>query len=94
MKLPAQETAQWLKRRVNALKAERGLSWAEIAERLSARGASISPGSLMSKHSRGSFTALELIALLQALDVQSLELPDPNKANAPPRSAHQPHLRG
>lgn len=76
MKHSYEEYAQWLKRRVAALKAEKDLSWPEIANRMSTHNVTITSGSLMSKHSRGSFTAVELIALLKALEVTSLELPE------------------
>ena len=75
MGAPRTDAAEWLKRRINAAKAERGMSWAQIAEKVSRRDRKVSPGSLMSKHSRASFTALELIEILQALDVQALNLP-------------------
>lgn len=87
MKLSRQETAEWLKRRVNAVKAERGLSWTQIAERLSTREGRVTPGSLMSKHSRSSFTAIELIVLLQAMDVPMLELPTNRPTRHPARAA-------
>ena len=69
------DAALWLKRRINAAKAEQGMSWAQIAEKVSDRERKVSPGSLMSKHSRASFTALELIEILQALEVRALNLP-------------------
>ena len=69
------EAAEWLKRRINAAKAERGMSWAQIAEKVSSRGRKVSAGSLMTKQSRASFSALELIAILQVLDVPALDLP-------------------
>lgn len=69
------EAAEWLKRRISAAKAERGMSWAQIAEQVSSRGRKVSAGSLMSKQSRASFSALELIAILQVLDVPVLNLP-------------------
>ena len=75
MSVPRTDAAEWLKRRINAAKAERGMSWAQIAEKVSGRDRKVSAGSLMSKHSRASFTALELIEILQALDVQALNLP-------------------
>lgn len=75
MKLSRKETAQWLKRRVAVVKAERGLNWREIAELMSSADMHITAGSLMSKHSRGTFTAIELIALMQALGITSLEMP-------------------
>ena len=75
MSLAHSEAAEWLKRRINAAKAERGMSWAQIAEKVSRRGRKVTAGSLMTKQSRASFTALELIAILQALDVPVLNLP-------------------
>lgn len=75
MQVPRTDAGEWLKRRINAAKAETGMSWAQIAEKVSRRDRKVSPSSLMSKHSRASFTALELIAILQALDVQALNLP-------------------
>ena len=67
--------ALWLKRRINVAKADKGMSWAQIAAKLSTRGRRVSASSLMSKHSRSSFTGVELVALLKVLDVQTLELP-------------------
>lgn len=75
MSVARSEAAEWLKRRINAAKAERGMSWAQIAEKVSSRGRKVTAGSLMSKQSRASFSALELIAILQALDVPVLNLP-------------------
>jgi hypothetical protein len=65
----------WLKSRINVARAETGMSWAQVAEGFRARGCSASPNSLMSKHSRGSFTGVELVTLLLVLKVQVLELP-------------------
>ena len=76
------EKAQWLKRRVAAWKAGAGLNWREIAELMSTGDMQITAGSLMSKHSRASFTAIELIALLQVLGIASLELPEDEAGHA------------
>jgi hypothetical protein len=75
MKPSREETAQWLKRRVAAIKAEKGLNWGDIAARMTTAQHPVSASSLMSKHSRSSFTATELIALMQALGISSLEIP-------------------
>jgi hypothetical protein len=76
MSTQARHDAEWLKRRINVARAERGLSWAQIAEQLSTRQKPVTAGSLMSKHSRGSFTALELVALLRVLGVESVDVPE------------------
>jgi len=67
---------EWLKWRINVAKAEKGMSWAQIAAELSTRSRRVSASSLMSKHSRASFTGVELVALLRVLDVHTLELPN------------------
>ena len=85
--LTYKDTAEWLKRRVNAVKAERGLSWAQIAERLSTREGPVTPGSLMSKHSRSTFTAVELVRLLRAMGVKDLELPEGTPGSKTSRDA-------
>jgi hypothetical protein len=69
------DVSAWLKSRINVARAERGISWAEVAAGFRARGHAASPSSLMSKHSRGSFTAAELVTLLMVLGVETLELP-------------------
>lgn len=78
------DVGAWLKSRINVARAETGMSWAQVAEGFRARGHSASPSSLMSKHSRGSFTAAELVTLLLVLGVQVLELP---KDGLPDRSS-------
>lgn len=75
---PVPITSEWLKRRLAAWKAEKGLNWQQIAERMSTFGSHVTAGSLMSKHSRGSFTALEFIGLLQVLGVESFDVPEPS----------------
>lgn len=77
MKHSREETAQWLKRRVAAIKAEKGLNWGDIAVLMTTDPEHpVSASSLMSKHSRSSFTAIELIALMQVLGISSLEMPE------------------
>ena len=75
MSPPSKAIAAWLKRKINVAKAKAGLSWPRISEALAEQGTVISAGSLMSKHSRGSFTAGELLALLQVLGVRTLNIP-------------------
>jgi hypothetical protein len=70
----------WLKRKINAAKAEKGMSWGQIAEAWSDDGHAVSASSLMSKHSRSSFTAVELVLLLQILEVRALEVPAVRRA--------------
>jgi hypothetical protein len=69
------DVSAWLKSRINVARAETGMSWAQVAEGFRKRGHAASPSSLMSKHSRGSFTAVELVTLLMVLGVEALELP-------------------
>ena len=69
-------TTDWIKRRINVAKADKGMSWAEIAAKLSSRGRRVTASSLMSKHSRASFSGVELVTLLRVLDVHTLELPN------------------
>jgi hypothetical protein len=75
---PSNRTRQdWLKRKINAAKAEKGMNWSQIADAWSDDTRPVSASSLMSKHSRASFTAVELVLLLQILEVTALELPRP-----------------
>lgn len=52
-----------LKRALAAARAAKGMSWSQVADALAGRGLSVSPGNLMTKFSRWSFTAGELVAL-------------------------------
>ncbi|MBK6616526.1 hypothetical protein [Ottowia sp.] len=79
MSLSRRATADWLKRRINVAKAECGLNWSQVADKMSAGGPHVTASSLMSKHSRASFTAVELVFLLQVLDVRTLEVPAEHK---------------
>jgi hypothetical protein len=73
---PSNRTRQdWLKRKINAAKAEKGMNWSQIADAWSDDARPVSASSLMSKHSRASFTAVELVLLLQILEVTVLEVP-------------------
>lgn len=67
--------AAWLRARINIARAERGMSWAEVAEGFRGFGHAASAGSLMSKHSRGTFTAADLVLLFMVLGVKRLDLP-------------------
>lgn len=75
MSLPKKHLAGWLKRRINVAKAEQGLNWREIAAEVSAiSGKHVSAASLMNKHSRSTFSAIELLFVLSALGVRELEV--------------------
>lgn len=74
------KTSQWLKRRLAAWKAEKGLNWQQIAERMSTLDLRVTPGSLMSKHSRASFTAVELIEMLRAMEISTIDVPSTSVA--------------
>lgn len=65
----------WLRGFINELRGECGLSWADVSERLSRHGLTISPANLMTKHSRGSFRATEFVHLMVVLGVRRLDLP-------------------
>lgn len=67
-------TGDWLKRKINVARAASGLSWADIERRLSSAGVEVTANSLRQKHSRCSFSAVELISVLQVLGVEVLDV--------------------
>ena len=77
----------WLKRKINAAKAEKGMNWSQIADVWSDDARPVSASSLMSKHSRSSFTAVELLLLLQILEVPVLEVPLARPSEVPASAA-------
>jgi cyanate lyase len=74
MSLDKANIGMWLKRKIDLARAASDLSWADIAERLSKPNAPVSAASLRNKHSRLSFTAVELVAVLQVLGVEMLDV--------------------
>ena len=76
MLVESEQISDWLRRRINTARAESGMSWGQIAEVLSTPEMVVSPNSLMSKHSRASFTAVELVAILRVMGVSEVRLPD------------------
>lgn len=66
---------QWMRRKLNAARADLGLNWDEVAKRLALIGVETTASSLMTKHSRGSFKAGEYIQILAALGVSQVDLP-------------------
>jgi hypothetical protein len=81
MLVESNEISDWLRRRINTARAESGMSWSQIAEVLSTPEAVVSPSSLMSKHSRSSFTAVELVAILRVMGVSEVRLPEVQRAS-------------
>lgn len=70
-----------LRRTVSSARAAKGYSWEEVSRRLSERGWEITPGNLMTRHSRGAFRADEMLLLMAVLDIPSLTTPRPDHAN-------------
>lgn len=71
------ERNEWEDRAANLLKAElkrKGLTYAQLAERLEAVGVSDSERNIRNKISRGKFTAAFLLACLSAINVTDLRL--------------------
>ncbi|WP_022697191.1 DUF6471 domain-containing protein [Euryhalocaulis caribicus] len=71
------ERNQWEDRAANLLKAElkrKGLTYAQLAERLETVGVSDSERNIRNKISRGKFTAAFLLACLSAINVTDLRL--------------------
>lgn len=66
---------EWLRRRLNAARADMGMNWEEVSQRLGHLGIQMTASSLMTKHSRASFKAVEYIQILIALGVSKLDLP-------------------
>ncbi len=66
---------QWLRRRLNSARADLGVNWEEVAQRLEKLGIKTTAGSLMTKHSRASFKAVEYVQILIALGVSKIDLP-------------------
>lgn len=67
-------TGDWLKRKINVARAASGLSWTDIEDRLVAAGVGVTANTLRQKHSRCSFSAVELIVVLQVLGVDVLDV--------------------
>jgi len=65
----------YLRRTISAAKAVKGYSWEEVARQVQARGWKITPGNLMTRHSRGAFRADELLLLMDVLGMGALTLP-------------------
>ncbi len=63
-----------LRRALAVAKARKGWKWDDVAEALELRGWTITPGNLMTRHSRMAFRADELILLLDVLGVDSLSI--------------------
>ncbi|MFN3512722.1 MAG: DUF6471 domain-containing protein [Phenylobacterium sp.] len=69
--------AEWTLRAKNLLKAElkrRGVSYRELAEKLTAMGIPESERNIANKISRGGFTAAFMLQCLQAIGVDTLRL--------------------
>lgn len=73
--MKSEDIKAWLRRRINVARAESGMSWKDVADQLSTSGEQVTANGLMSKQSRGSFTAVELVAVLRAMGVQKMSLP-------------------
>ena len=69
-----------LRRTVSSARAAKGYSWEEVSRRLSERGWEITPGNLMTRHSRGAFRADEMLLLMAVLDIPSLTAPSTGRA--------------
>lgn len=52
-----------------------GMNWEDVSLRLGQIGVTMTASSLMTKHSRASFKAVEYVQILMALGVSKLELP-------------------
>lgn len=71
--------AEWQARAKNLVKAElkrRGVSYKELAEKLTAMGLPDSERNISNKLSRGSFTAVFLLQVMEAIGCQVLRLDD------------------
>lgn len=71
-----------LRRLISSARAAKGYSWAEVSRQLGLRGWAITPGNLMTRHSRGAFRADEFLLLMEVLGVSSVP------TNPTPISAH------
>lgn len=61
-----------LRRTLSSARAARGLSWEDLARELGKRGWVITPGNLMTRHSRCAFRADEYVLLMDVLGVSSV----------------------
>ena len=78
MALPTQEQ-EWFDRSARFLKAElkrAGVTYEELAERLKKHGLSETEASITGKLSRGTFSAMFLLACLAALELEGVRLED------------------
>jgi hypothetical protein len=67
--------AEHVRRTLSSARAAKGWSWDAVASALSARGWNITPGNLMTRHSRGAFRADELLLLMEVLGVAEISPP-------------------
>jgi hypothetical protein len=74
--MKANET-EWQSRAKNLLKAElrrRGVSYRELAEKLEAMGITESERNIANKISRGGFTAVFLLQVMEAIEAKEIRL--------------------
>jgi hypothetical protein len=79
LKEPEQKTKVWQGKVKGTLKAElkrRGLSYADLAERLKAIGIEDSERNISNKIARGTFTAIFLFQCFEAIGCKTLHLED------------------
>lgn len=68
----------YLRRTLSAARAAKGYSWEEVSRRLAEKGWEITPGNLMTRHSRGAFRADELLLLMEVLGISAISAPPTN----------------
>ena len=64
-----------LRRTLSSARAAKDYSWEDVSQALAARGWNITPGNLMTRHSRGAFRADEWLLIMDVLEVRSIEVP-------------------
>lgn len=75
--MKAEDQSEWAIKAKNLLKAElkrKGVTYAQLAEKLAAMGTEIGEQSLNNKISRGGFTAAFMLQCLHAVGVETLAL--------------------
>lgn len=68
------QVRDYAKRRLSAARASKNLSWSELSRAMQELGFDVTDSTLTTRHSRGTFKAIEFLALLRIMGVRFLDL--------------------
>lgn len=66
---------EYIRCTLSSARAAKGYSWEDVSRKVAEMGWKISPGNLMTRYSRCSFRADELLLLMKALDIPTISTP-------------------